>query len=219
MKTPVEVVLVGAGNRGQGTFGAYALDRPHRMKIVGVAEPDAIKRERFAAAHSIQPENVFETWEDLMARPQLAPALINCHDGPGALRFDARRAGFRLRRSYGEADGGLGRGMCKDRPGRRETRARSCSSVTKCAMRRSSASCTACFIAAKWVTSSMSSTPSTWGSGTSCIRSFAGRGAIPTSLRPRCCRSVATTLDLLVWVLGARCTKSGVIWRTAAVRP
>ena len=77
MKTPVEVVLVGAGNRGQRTFGAYALNRPHRMKIVGVAEPDAVKRHRFAAAHSIPPENVFETWEDLMARPQLAPALIN----------------------------------------------------------------------------------------------------------------------------------------------
>ena len=77
MQTPVEVVLVGAGNRGERTFGAYALDRPHRMKVVGVAEPDAAKRQRFAAAHSIPPENVFETWEDLIARPQLAQALIN----------------------------------------------------------------------------------------------------------------------------------------------
>ena len=77
MIRPIEVVLVGAGNRGERTFGAYALDQPDRMKIVGVAEPDAIKRERFATAHSIPPENVFEMWEDLMARPQLAPALIN----------------------------------------------------------------------------------------------------------------------------------------------
>ena len=77
MNTPVETVLLGAGNRGERTFGAYALARPHRMKIVGVAEPDPIKRERIVATHSIRQENIFSSWEDLMERPQIAPALIN----------------------------------------------------------------------------------------------------------------------------------------------
>ncbi len=56
MRRPVTVVLVGAGNRGRGTFGQYALDDPHQAKFVAVAEPDATKRAAFANTHSISPE-------------------------------------------------------------------------------------------------------------------------------------------------------------------
>ncbi|MDH7569302.1 MAG: Gfo/Idh/MocA family oxidoreductase, partial [Armatimonadota bacterium] len=77
MSQPVEAVLVGAGGRGYGAFGAYALRHPHQLKFVAVAEPIAERRERFAREHNIPPERCFRTWEELFAQPQLAPALVN----------------------------------------------------------------------------------------------------------------------------------------------
>lgn len=77
MRSPVEAVLIGAGGRGARAYGAYALRHPDRLKIVAVAEPDPERRDRFARGHEIPGENVFHGWEDMMARPQIAPALIN----------------------------------------------------------------------------------------------------------------------------------------------
>ncbi len=74
---PIEAVLLGAGMRGYCTFGGYAKFYPHNLKIVAVAEPDPIRRERFAKEHSIPPENIFESWNELLDRPQLATVLIN----------------------------------------------------------------------------------------------------------------------------------------------
>lgn len=45
----MDVLLVGAGSRGRDTFGRYALRHPERMRIVGVAEPDAERRNAFQA--------------------------------------------------------------------------------------------------------------------------------------------------------------------------
>ena len=78
MSKPVEAVLVGAGHRGREAYGAYALRYPHQLKFVAVAEPIAERRERFARDHGIPPERQFTSWEELYARGQLAPALINC---------------------------------------------------------------------------------------------------------------------------------------------
>ncbi len=44
---------------------------------MAVAEPDRARRERFAAEHGIPPERCFASWQDLLARPQLARALVN----------------------------------------------------------------------------------------------------------------------------------------------
>jgi predicted dehydrogenase len=78
MPKPIEAVVIGAGSRGYGAYGRYALENPAELKIIAVAEPDAEKRARFAAAHGIAPEMCFTTWEEVYARPQLAPALLNC---------------------------------------------------------------------------------------------------------------------------------------------
>lgn len=59
MSTPVKMVLIGAGNRGRGIFGQYALDMPHRAKFVAVVEPDAAKREDFARTHAIPKDRQF----------------------------------------------------------------------------------------------------------------------------------------------------------------
>ncbi len=74
---PVELVMVGAGNRGYLAYGAFAERNPGEAKFVAVAEPDDARRARFADAHRIPAERQFRSWEDIAARPPLAPALIN----------------------------------------------------------------------------------------------------------------------------------------------
>jgi predicted dehydrogenase len=74
---PVELVMVGAGNRGYLAYGAFAERNPQEAKFVAVAEPDDARRARFANAHHIPAERQFRSWEDIASRPPLAPALIN----------------------------------------------------------------------------------------------------------------------------------------------
>ena len=74
---PVELVMVGAGNRGYLAYGAFAERNPDAAKFVAVVEPDDGRRARFANAHGIPAERQFRSWEDIAGRSPLAPALIN----------------------------------------------------------------------------------------------------------------------------------------------
>src|SRR5439155_446901 len=74
---PVELVMVGAGNRGYLAYGAFAERNPGEAKFVAVVEPDDARRDRFAAAHRIPHERRFRAWEEIAGRPPLAPGLIN----------------------------------------------------------------------------------------------------------------------------------------------
>jgi predicted dehydrogenase len=74
---PVEAVVLGAGGRGRQTVGGYARQHPYNLKIVAVAEPDPERRKCFAEEHNIPPARRYPSWEDLLAQPQLAPALFN----------------------------------------------------------------------------------------------------------------------------------------------
>jgi predicted dehydrogenase len=74
---PLELVLVGAGNRGHLAYGAFALRNPDIARFVAVVEPDDARRARFATAHGIPRERQFRSWNDLATRPPLAPAAIN----------------------------------------------------------------------------------------------------------------------------------------------
>jgi predicted dehydrogenase len=76
--SPVDAVLLGAGDRGTFTFGQAALDHPDTVRFVAVAEPHPERRARFAARHGIPAERCFVTWQELLAAGQLAPALICC---------------------------------------------------------------------------------------------------------------------------------------------
>ncbi|KEQ26518.1 Gfo/Idh/MocA family protein [Paenibacillus tyrfis] len=75
---PMTAVLIGAGARGAGGYARYALDCPHELKFVAVAEPNAERRDKFAAEHGISRENCFETWEELLSRPQMADIAMIC---------------------------------------------------------------------------------------------------------------------------------------------
>ena len=61
---PVTAITCGAGSRGN-VYGGYALEYPDHLDIVGVAEPIAIRNERYAKKHNIKKENRFVTWEDV----------------------------------------------------------------------------------------------------------------------------------------------------------
>ena len=67
MSKVVNLALVGAGNRGRGIFGQYALDMPHRVRFTHVAEVDDAKRAEFADQHGIPPQNAYADFRDLFA--------------------------------------------------------------------------------------------------------------------------------------------------------
>src|SRR5690606_10703527 len=72
----VTLSVIGAGHRGAEAYGDYCLRFPERARVVAVAEPDRVRREKFAAEHGIAPENQFASWEELLARPRLSDGLI-----------------------------------------------------------------------------------------------------------------------------------------------
>lgn len=71
----VTVAVVGAGNRGRG-FGEWVAENPGRARVVAVAEPLKVRRERFAQAHSLGPARVFEDWRDLLAGERIADCVL-----------------------------------------------------------------------------------------------------------------------------------------------
>lgn len=69
MQDVVQLALIGAGNRGAGIFGRYALDMPHRVRFVAVVEPDTAKRAAFAAAHGLPEDRCFDSIPALFDHP------------------------------------------------------------------------------------------------------------------------------------------------------
>lgn len=85
--TQMTAILVGAGARGAGGYAPYALDYPHELTFVAVAEADPVRRSRFAEKHGIPPEQCYETWEQLLAESRIADIAVICtqdrmHYGP-----------------------------------------------------------------------------------------------------------------------------------------
>ena len=74
----IDAIVVGAGGRGNA-YSDFALEHPKEIRVVGVAEPDAVRRERFVRRHNIAPDMVFDDWQSLLATcEQKAAAIINC---------------------------------------------------------------------------------------------------------------------------------------------
>ena len=72
---PVTVAIIGAGGRGQG-FASYIKQHPREGKVVAVAEPVEVRREKVAVEHKLARENVVSDWKALASRPRLADAVI-----------------------------------------------------------------------------------------------------------------------------------------------
>lgn len=74
MQTTVTLAVAGAGLRSLG-YARRAVAQG-RVRIVAVAEPRADARDRFAAEFAIAPDKAFLGWEELLAGPRLADAIV-----------------------------------------------------------------------------------------------------------------------------------------------
>lgn len=73
----VTAILIGAGARGQ-VYARYAQEHPEELRIVAVADPKADRRELVCHTYDIPDAQAFESWEKLLARPQMADAALIC---------------------------------------------------------------------------------------------------------------------------------------------
>lgn len=72
----ITAVIVGAGHRAL-LYSQYSLEHPEELEIVGVADPDPVRRARAAEMFKIPAGNCFESAQALAERPRLADAVIN----------------------------------------------------------------------------------------------------------------------------------------------
>ena len=72
----ISAVLVGLGHRSVG-YATYADSHPDELEIVGIAEPDEVRRARYAERFGVPPENCFVDAESLAATPRMADVAIN----------------------------------------------------------------------------------------------------------------------------------------------
>ena len=75
MSNPVELIVVGAGIRGQ-IYADYAAENPGLAKVIAVAEPREYYRQLMVKKHNIASENVFDDWKLLAEREKFADAVI-----------------------------------------------------------------------------------------------------------------------------------------------
>jgi predicted dehydrogenase len=96
--SPVKTaIVIGAGDRGT-RYASFARAFPGKLKITGVAEPSAVRRERMVREHGIAPECAFCSWEEILEGPRRADGAIIAtqdalHAGP-AVR--AMERGYRV---------------------------------------------------------------------------------------------------------------------------
>jgi predicted dehydrogenase len=76
MTSPLEAVIVGAGHRAL-LYASYAQHHPDELRITGVADPIAIRREQVARLYDLPPDRCFATAEELAAAPKFADVVIN----------------------------------------------------------------------------------------------------------------------------------------------
>ncbi|MFE6036508.1 Gfo/Idh/MocA family protein [Streptomyces sp. NPDC056452] len=77
MPPVVTIAVVGAGDRGTGHAG-WALAHPERAKVVAVAEPRKVRRDRLAADHGLDAGSAVDDWRALAARGRIADAVLIC---------------------------------------------------------------------------------------------------------------------------------------------
>ncbi|MGH3715032.1 MAG: Gfo/Idh/MocA family protein [Micromonosporaceae bacterium] len=69
----VTLAVAGAGSRGN-SYADWALAHPDRARVVAVAEPRDVPRERFATAHGIA--TPYRDWRELAAAGRIADAVV-----------------------------------------------------------------------------------------------------------------------------------------------
>ena len=72
---PVTAIVIGAGSRGS-VYASYSGQYPKALKIVGVADINAVRREQMAQEYNIAPEHRFSDWAEVFHLPKFADAVI-----------------------------------------------------------------------------------------------------------------------------------------------
>ena len=75
-KRPITAIIVGAGHRAL-IYAEYAKLHPDKLQIVGVADPNPLRRQEAAAMFGFDETHCYESAEALAARGKLADAVIN----------------------------------------------------------------------------------------------------------------------------------------------
>ncbi len=71
----LKVILIGAGNRGT-TYARLGGKHCPEFELVGVADPDPIRRNYIRDLFSLDESVCFNSWEDILALPKMADAAI-----------------------------------------------------------------------------------------------------------------------------------------------
>ncbi len=74
----ISLALIGAGDRGMHSYAPYALNKPHEVEFVAVAEQDEQKRENFRKQYGISEDYCFKDYKDLLNSPKLADGVLIC---------------------------------------------------------------------------------------------------------------------------------------------
>ena len=73
---PVSAIIVGAGHRAM-IYSELAKTNPELLKIVGVADPNPIKRQKAMERFGFPEDMCFESAQELAKKGRLADAIIN----------------------------------------------------------------------------------------------------------------------------------------------
>lgn len=76
MLKPVTAIIVGAGHRAM-VYSELALTNPELLKIVGVADPNPVRRKKAMELYGFGEEMCFESAQELAEKGKLADAIIN----------------------------------------------------------------------------------------------------------------------------------------------
>ena len=76
MQKQIKVVLLGAGNRAD-VYGKTALRHPDRMQVVGIVDPDPVRRELMREKYAVDPTRCYADVSELVAVEKFADAVIN----------------------------------------------------------------------------------------------------------------------------------------------
>ena len=72
---PVTAIVIGAGARGS-VYAAYSAQYGNALRIVGVADPNTIRRQQMAQTYAIAPEHQFADWSEVFQVAKFADAVI-----------------------------------------------------------------------------------------------------------------------------------------------
>lgn len=76
MSKPITAVIVGAGHRAM-IYANLSLTNPELLKIVGVADPNPVRRRKCMELYGFPKENCFESADELAKQGRIADTIIN----------------------------------------------------------------------------------------------------------------------------------------------